>query len=817
MRVVAWVLAAALCAPAAAWAQGRTGTASPGQQAFDDGLRAMNSDEFAEAERKFTECIGLDSSLTDCYWRLATIHYKNKKYAKAVELLRKAPEKTNLDVREQLGLNLYKTATPPPAEAIKLLEEVTAARASSFAAQLQLGQHFLRSDPPKAVVALEAYFKHRPSNLAQADDQIRNLLGTAYLLAKEWEQAVKLYEGLLKSKPNDLTAKLMLGTALVGKGATDPKACSQAITIYERILNEANRQPSIWFNLGTCYLRNNRAADAQRQAEYYTRAKGQDAKGHVLLGEAHFAQGRYDRALTSFQTARSLDKKNFTTLAKIGLTDVKLKNYDAAVAELEQAEAGDPNNIDVLCAQVEAYGAKRNKDKLQQKADKLAPLTKDARAQQCAGAAYWQSGQDEKAQAAFQGVLALEPNNGGAKKSLVRVLNRRASAGVEKGELAKAQNLLADAERLLPDELMTLRNLGLVLLLSKKYADAEVVLNKALKKVPNDIVVNRLLGRAALGLGKRDKAHEAYEKAAQTALRTRGIDLANVYTELGPLYVESGQLDQAVTVLEQAVREAGGGPLTMVAYRNLAIAYLERGRERLKDAAQAEGALDDISKAAQSQQGALSPKELTVAACYEAVAALGAGKISQAQDAIARAKKGGGCALKPPYDKVSVSFLEAYANYRDSSSTARREAGCKGFAQLASKVPGAVGEAIKTYQRSCLELAAYDYYRRGNEKAAEKSLREAGRIQAKGKEKVELDHNAAVLDMLLGRKAQAERALEALIAKTGWALVNLGILKDREGDGKAALAYYRRALERGVRYEKLREWIDVKQRLWGGQ
>ena len=103
------------------------------------------------------------------------------------------------------------------------------------------------------------------------------MLGTAYLYAKDYDAAQREFEGLLKTKPNDMTAKLMLGAVLVGKGA-----CSKAITLYERILPEAPKQPSIYYNLGTCYLREKRSADAQREAELYTKAKPTDAKGYVL-------------------------------------------------------------------------------------------------------------------------------------------------------------------------------------------------------------------------------------------------------------------------------------------------------------------------------------------------------------------------------------------------------------------------------------------------------------------------------------------------------------------------------------------------------
>src|SRR4051794_17463622 len=122
-------------------AQGRSGTDSPGQQALADGRKALEGDDFATAEQKFREAISLDPKLNDAYWRLAAILYRNKQYPQAIELLRKAPESTDIDVREQLGLALYKTANPPPAEAVHLLEDVVSRRPESYAAQMQLGQH----------------------------------------------------------------------------------------------------------------------------------------------------------------------------------------------------------------------------------------------------------------------------------------------------------------------------------------------------------------------------------------------------------------------------------------------------------------------------------------------------------------------------------------------------------------------------------------------------------------------------------------------------------------------------------------------------
>jgi tetratricopeptide (TPR) repeat protein len=799
---------ALLCICTNAHAQGRTGTATPDQEALAAGEAAFAEDRFDVAAEKFAQAINLNPRLVTAYVKLGTIYYRQKQYTKAVALLRQSPDQTDLELREELGLNLYKTATPPPAEAIAVLDDVVAKKPEAYAAQGQLGQYYLKIDPRKAAAAIEAYLKYRPSNMTEADQAMHEKLGFAYLYAKEWEPAQREFESQLRAKPTDLNAKLGLGAAYVGK-----EDCSKAITLYERILGEAQKQPSIFYNLGFCYLKNNRALDAQREAELYTRAKPQDLKGHLLLGDAFLEQRNPQKALTAFLAAERLDQANPSVKTRLGKTYLAQKNYQAALAVLEVASKAAPGDVEVLCELAEVYAATNQpRDKLNALAGRLAAMSKDAKAQYAAGVAYWAANNDDGAAQAYRAAIGLEPQNGAARRALAKVLNRRAQQALDKNDTARALASLDESARLVPDDLMTARNHALVLLAAKKYGDAEQALAAPLKKVPDDMVLNRLLGRALVGQQKNAAAVKAYENAVKVALRVRGVDLAGVYTELGPLYLEDAtRLDQAVSVLEQAVKEAGGSPLAQVAQRNLAIAYYKRGTARLRETKDAEGALDDIAHANQAPKGTFTQKEAAQLACAEAFAALKANKISQAEEAFGRA--GGGCQVRAPYDKLGVQLFAAYAGYRDSSNPGRREAACRAFQSMSTKATGAAGEWVKQLQRSCWELLAYDWFQRSDEKRAEAALKTARRFAGKGDTR-ELEHNQGVLDMLLGRAAQAEKTFEALGARPAEALVNLGILRDRAGDARRALELYKRALEKGAHAPKLKEWIDVKERLF---
>jgi tetratricopeptide (TPR) repeat protein len=821
LRVAALVVGicgASLPVERVAWAQGRSGTDSPGLQALADGRKALESDDFSTAEQKFREAISLDPKLNDAFWRLAAILYGKKQYTQAIELLRKAPDANDIDVREQLGLALYKTTAPPPAEAVRLLEDVVAKRPESYAAQLQLGQHLVRTEPKRAAGAIELYLKYRPPAAASQDTQVHMVLGTAYVYAKEYDLAQREFETLLKTKPNDITAKLMLGSVFVGKNA-----CSQAISLYERILGEAQRQPSIYYNLGTCYLRERRDADALREGELYVRAKPQDAKGHVLVCDALYNQKNYPRALSECQAGERLDQVSGAIKGKIGRIYLGTKNYQAAVTYLEQAVAGakasgQGKDPEMLGALAEAYAAVHaSKDKLNAIADELASLSRDPKALAAAGQVYFLAGNDDRATTALQSALSLESNNGVARAGLVKVLNRRAGNAVDKGEVGIAYQLLSEAVKLAPEDLMTNRNLGLTLLMARKYSEAEVVLQRSLKKVPNDMVVNRMLGRALMLQHKTSQAMATYEKAAQMALRTRGPDLAAIYAELGPMYAETDRLDQAVTVLETAVKEAGSSAALPAAQRNLALAYFKRGLSRVRDPKQADAALDDLSAAAKAPRGVVTSREMAAISCGEAIAALKANKIGQAEDAWDVAVKSGGdnaCAFRPPYDRLGTRFFVAYTEYRDSGSPSRRESAVKLFTQLVNKATGGTAEWLRQLLRSGYELLAYDYYQRSDEKRASAYLASAAKVPAKG-DRRELEHNLAVLDLFSGKTPQAERVFDALGARPCEARLNLGILRDRQGDSKKALELYKQARACGARGPKLQEWIDVKERLFG--
>jgi tetratricopeptide (TPR) repeat protein len=134
---------------------------------------------------------------------------------------------------------------------------------------------------------------------------------------------------------------------------------------------------------------------------------------------------------------------------------------------------------------------------------------------------------------------------------------------------------------------------------------------------------------------------------------------------------------------------------------------------------------------------------------------------------------------------------------------------------LGGKSTGAAAALLGTAIRVVALNAAQDAYHEGQLGAARKYLATAKAANAKvGND--EVAHNLAVLDLADGKLDSSIAQFERLANKVPEALVNLGIAYERKGDHVKALDAWRRAKKVGVRFAPLPEWIDAKERIYGG-
>ena len=533
----------------AAWAQGRAGAETEEEQAFQAAEAAFNSGRFDDAAPLYERAITLNPSRGEAWIKRAVIHYKQRQYNEAVQLLRRGQQAVpgDLGIKAQLGLSLYRSGAQDVA--VGLLEEVVAARPGMPDVQLQLATHYVRvGDGKKAVTAIEAYGRARTGEAPDPETQIqiRLIAGSAYLLNRQHPEAEREFDAVLKLRPGDEVARLSLGQVFAARGD-----CSQAITIYERLLQLAPKKPFVYFDLGNCYLKVNRRVEAEKMAAAYTQQRPKEAKGFLLLGDTRLESRDFAGALGAYDQARKLEPAAGTVDARMGKAYLGQRNFPAAVAVLEKALAARPGEVEIMTQLADAYAATRQPAEkllaIGRELQRVAPPT-DSEALTGSGLAYYAAGEDAQAAQIFAAALQANPSARRARTGLQMALTRGAQGAIVKGEIARAEELLERALKLDPEALQANRNLALVQIMARKFEPAAKLLEGLLKKVPRDQVVNRLLGRALLGLKRPADAVRAYETAAQSAQRNRGPALAEINAELGLLYLETGKVEPAVAL-----------------------------------------------------------------------------------------------------------------------------------------------------------------------------------------------------------------------------------------------------------------------------
>lgn len=469
-------------------------------------------------------------------------------------------------------------------------------------------------------------------------------------------------------------------------------------------------------------------------------------------------------------------------------------------------------------------------------------------------------------QKAISGLLAaFEERDSGKERDRER---REAERATERSTaLVNANNLLREA-RQVDENPGLLRNQAAIMLLQNNPAEAERALQPALSGAgKNDPTLWLLQSRTQQLLGRPQQAVEAAERAVTEAKKladavpatdsARKLALSNrlaqARIELGARYLtadskedkakedkskERERLDRAVELLEQAVRDLGTGSeskeLLRAGQRNLALSHLRRGRLRLVESEaqvarsggsaaavkQAEDALADIQRAI--ELGTLDSKgsEQGNAECLGALAATHAGQYKLAKDLVGRAKEDN-CEMAGPYNRLGPELVSVFVQYKGATASTQREQVLKTLPKLQSRAGSSPDSqtllrVLRALLYSTNVTLAYDYHQQGRPKLVGPALRAAQKVGARTSDDDDaiLQHNLAIADLADG-KAGSEKVLERLGSRPPEALVNLGILSDRRGEARKALDLYRRALERGARTPKLREWIDTKDRLLG--
>ena len=132
----------------------------------------------------------------------------------------------------------------------------------------------------------------------------------------------------------------------------------------------------------------------------------------------------------------------------------------------------------------------------------------------------------------------------------VAALNGLGVQYIKLGEFEKAFDALSAALKIAPENAMLHMNAGIALLQLKRFASAEVEFSRTIHSNEASATAHFYRARALIGLRRLDEA----EKELNKAITLGGDDMVVARRYLGGIYVEKGENDKAIRVLEQYLK-----------------------------------------------------------------------------------------------------------------------------------------------------------------------------------------------------------------------------------------------------------------------
>jgi tetratricopeptide (TPR) repeat protein len=759
-----------------------------------EGRVALRAGKLDDAARALDQALALNPRRVEAYVLRSAVFAARKQYKDGIALMRRAQAIAPTDAEVLTALGTHLVLSGDTTAGVPLLEQVVAKEPARYDAQLLLGHYWHDTGKwPDAVTALEAYFAHRPQELAAEDARNQVELADSYLRFRQPQKALVLFESAAKSRKNDLRARIGIAWATA---AID---CKRARSLLRDLEPIAEQHPEVWLVDGQCALALGDPAGALGLGRrYLERAPQGTAAGHALVGEAYAARGQLADAKKELEIARSLEPARRRWTVRLAFVQRRGNQLDDALATLDKLGPPASSAIDadwwvevgeVLLAKGDAKTA----------AARLTPvvpeLANHAPARTVLGAAQLESGQPEAAIKTLEEAEAIQ-STPRSKRLLAEALTTVAVGKLAANDAAGAEPMLVRAEQLDANPAV-LRNLGIAKLALDKPADAVPILDRAVKSDSSPSTA-MLAARAHAQSGDIGGARPYYERAV-----TSDKDSVEVAIDWAASELAVGDPALAVAALEKTAAAARTGALAARHKAALGTARHAAGLAQLR-AGNGTKAVELLRAAAVSGDAALARK------CDLAVASVVAGDVNAALTAL-KAIQGQSCPFPPPADTQAAPILIAFT---EGLNPKRAGKALDRLTALAGKSSGTAAQMLGTAIRVVALNAAQDAYRNGQLAQARKYLATAKSANARvGAD--EVAHNLAVLDLADGKYDAAIAQLEKIAPKVPEAYVNLGVAYERKGDHAKALDAWRKAKKAGARFGPLTEWIESKERIYG--
>ena len=517
---------------------------SKDQQAYSlflDGLKASLTDNTTQAIDLLQQSLKLNPDNAATHYKLAQLYRLQKEYDNALLHSRQAVKlKPDNEYYYIETAELYGTIGQFSLAARQLQEMLDNTQASPQY-YLNIANLYIQlNQPEKALKALEKAEEKLGTNEA-----IITQRQTLYLKTGNMNKVLETGEELVKLNPNNPDYTLQQAKILLGNNdfPTAQKYLQDYLALHPDVA-------SARFLLGKTLLAQNHATEALQEflnsfssgrislieklditVTYITllpnqalepklfqltdsllQAHKEDAEAYAVKGDLLMELDRKTEARKLYHQALELEPGNFSLWQNILSLGLELGRYDSVAQESEEALSLFPNQaVLYYFAGTANLSLKRNKKAVRalEQGLRLSGSNQDLVKifQTHLGDAYQAAGQHPKSDAAYQAVLAIDPNDPYVLNNYSYYLSLR------KEKLSLARKMSEELVETYPDDANYLDTYAWVLFQQKEYEKAADILKKAVSLNTNNGTILEHYGDVLYHMGRTDEAIAQWQQA----------------------------------------------------------------------------------------------------------------------------------------------------------------------------------------------------------------------------------------------------------------------------------------------------------------
>ena len=517
---------------------------SKDQQAYSlflDGLKASLTDNTTQAIDLLQQSLKLNPDNAAAHYKLAQLYRLQKEYDNALLHSRQAVKlKPDNEYYYIETAELYGTIGQFSLAARQLQEMLDNTQASPQY-YLNIANLYIQlNQPEKALKALEKAEEKLGTNEA-----IITQRQTLYLKTGNMNKVLETGEELVKLNPNNPDYTLQQAKILLGNNdfPTAQKYLQDYLALHPDVA-------SARFLLGKTLLAQNHATEALQEflnsfssgrislieklditVTYITllpnqalepklfqltdsllQAHKEDAEAYAVKGDLLMELDRKTEARKLYHQALELEPGNFSLWQNILSLGLELGRYDSVAQESEEALSLFPNQaVLYYFAGTANLSLKRNKKAVRalEQGLRLSGSNQDLVKifQTHLGDAYQAAGQHPKSDAAYQAVLAIDPNDPYVLNNYSYYLSLR------KEKLSLARKMSEELVETYPDDANYLDTYAWVLFQQKEYEKAADILKKAVSLNTNNGTILEHYGDVLYHLSRTDEAIAQWQQA----------------------------------------------------------------------------------------------------------------------------------------------------------------------------------------------------------------------------------------------------------------------------------------------------------------